>query len=64
MLCAVSLLDPVYTGKAVTGMLDLMDKGYFTEGENILLLHTGGTLALFPYRGPILDHIAGRARSP
>jgi D-cysteine desulfhydrase family pyridoxal phosphate-dependent enzyme len=52
------LLDPVYTGKAATGMVDLMDKGYFTEGENILMLHTGGTPALFPYRGPILEHLA------
>ncbi|MHC4356573.1 MAG: pyridoxal-phosphate dependent enzyme, partial [Planctomycetota bacterium] len=52
------LLDPVYTGKAATGMVDLMAKNYFTEGETILFLHTGGTPALFPYRAPILEHLA------
>jgi 1-aminocyclopropane-1-carboxylate deaminase/D-cysteine desulfhydrase-like pyridoxal-dependent ACC family enzyme len=44
------LLDPVYTGKAMAGMVDLIDQGYFGEQENILFLHTGGTPALFPYR--------------
>jgi D-cysteine desulfhydrase family pyridoxal phosphate-dependent enzyme len=48
------LLDPVYTGKAMTGFLDLARKGYFAE-ENVIFLHTGGTPALFPYRGGILD---------
>jgi len=43
-------LDPVYTGKAMAGMLDLIKKEYFKEGENIVFLHTGGTPALFPYR--------------
>lgn len=47
------LLDPVYTGKAMTGMLDLMEKNYFADGENIVFLHSGGTPALFPYRGQI-----------
>ena len=49
------LLDPVYTGKAMAGMVDLMDNGYFNEGESILFLHTGGTPALFPYRDQITD---------
>jgi len=52
------LLDPVYTGKAMTGLIDLIQKGYFREGENILFLHTGGTPALFPYKSRILDHLA------
>ncbi len=47
------LLDPVYTGKAMAGMIDLMEQGYFREDENILFLHTGGTPALFPYRDKI-----------
>jgi 1-aminocyclopropane-1-carboxylate deaminase/D-cysteine desulfhydrase-like pyridoxal-dependent ACC family enzyme len=49
------LLDPVYTGKSAAGMLDLMDRGYFGQGENILFVHTGGTPALFPYRAEIMD---------
>lgn len=43
------LLDPVYTGKAMVGLIDLIDKGYFKKGENILFLHTGGTPSLFSY---------------
>jgi D-cysteine desulfhydrase family pyridoxal phosphate-dependent enzyme len=51
------LLDPVYTGKAMVGMLDLMNKDYFADGENIVLLHSGGTPALFPYRGQITSSL-------
>jgi D-cysteine desulfhydrase family pyridoxal phosphate-dependent enzyme len=51
------LLDPVYTGKSMSGLLDLIQKGYFREGANILFLHTGGTPALFPYRGEIVEHL-------
>lgn len=35
-------LDPVYTGKTFFGVIDLVHKGYFTEGSTILLIHTGG----------------------
>lgn len=35
-------LDPVYTGKMVFGVMDLISKGYFPEGSKILLIHTGG----------------------
>lgn len=40
------LLDPVYTGKAFYGMIDLCRKDYF-KGENVLFIHTGGSPALF-----------------
>ena len=43
------LLDPVYTGKTMDGMLDLMQKGYFDGCKNILFVHTGGSPALFAY---------------
>jgi D-cysteine desulfhydrase family pyridoxal phosphate-dependent enzyme len=52
------LLDPVYTGKCMNGLLDLSEKGYFGEGE-VVFLHTGGTPALFPYRNGILGGIRG-----
>jgi D-cysteine desulfhydrase family pyridoxal phosphate-dependent enzyme len=52
------LLDPVYTGKAMAGFLDLAGKGFFSE-ENVVFLHTGGTPALFPYREGILDGLGG-----
>lgn len=36
------LLDPIYTGKMIFGVMDLIDKDYFTENSSILLIHTGG----------------------
>lgn len=54
------LLDPVYTGKAMAGLLDLCARGYFRPGENVVFLHTGGTPALFPYRRGILEHLGRR----
>lgn len=44
------LLDPVYTGRAFGGLLDLIRRGTFHPGENILFWHTGGTTALFGKR--------------
>lgn len=41
------LLDPVYTGRAAAGMIDLIRKGFFTKDETVLFLHTGGQPALF-----------------
>jgi 1-aminocyclopropane-1-carboxylate deaminase len=35
-------LDPVYTGKMMFGLFDLMKQGYFPEGAKILAIHTGG----------------------
>ena len=41
------LLDPVYTGRAAAGLIDLIRKGYFKREETVLFWHTGGTPALF-----------------
>ena len=43
------LLDPVYTGKAMAGLIDLAHKGFFKKDENVLFLHTGGSPALYAY---------------
>jgi 1-aminocyclopropane-1-carboxylate deaminase/D-cysteine desulfhydrase-like pyridoxal-dependent ACC family enzyme len=51
------LLDPVYTGRAMVGLIDLVEKDYFKKGDNIVFWHTGGTPALFPYREKILDYL-------
>lgn len=48
------LLDPVYTGKAMFGLMDLIQSGDL-GGEDIVFLHTGGTPALFPYREGLLS---------
>ncbi len=44
------LLDPVYSGKGAAGLIDLVRKGQFEKGENIVFIHTGGAQALFGYR--------------
>jgi D-cysteine desulfhydrase family pyridoxal phosphate-dependent enzyme len=41
-------IDPVYTGKAITALIDLVKKGYFRKEDKIVFFHTGGTAALFP----------------
>ena len=43
------LLDPVYSGKVMAGLIDLIRKGHFPEGSNVLFLHTGGSPALYAY---------------
>jgi D-cysteine desulfhydrase family pyridoxal phosphate-dependent enzyme len=41
------LLDPVYTGRAAGGLVDLVRQGFFDEEATVLFWHTGGTPALF-----------------
>jgi len=43
------LFDPVYSGKALAGMIDLVENGSFDAAGNIVFLHTGGSAALFAY---------------
>jgi L-cysteate sulfo-lyase len=43
------LLDPVYTGKGMAGLIDLIRKGWFKKGQNIVFIHTGGSVGLFGY---------------
>jgi 1-aminocyclopropane-1-carboxylate deaminase/D-cysteine desulfhydrase-like pyridoxal-dependent ACC family enzyme len=49
------LLDPVYTGRAAGGMIDLIRKGFFSPDDRVLFWHTGGMPALFAekYRGVV-----------
>jgi D-cysteine desulfhydrase len=49
------LLDPVYTGKAMAGLVDLVRRGYFNADENILFVHTGGSPALYAYLDAFRD---------
>lgn len=41
------LFDPVYTGKGIAGLFDLCRKGVWGEDENVVFLHTGGSVGLF-----------------
>jgi len=51
------LLDPVYTGRAAAGMIDLIRQGFFDPTETVLFWHTGGGPALFArkYQDRLLD---------
>lgn len=49
------LMDPVYTGKAMAGLIDLVRRGHFSPEEKILFVHTGGSPALYAYMADILD---------
>ena len=42
-------LDPVYTGKAMSGLIDLISKGHFSRKDTVLFIHTGGVAADFAY---------------
>lgn len=44
------LLDPVYTGKAMAGLIGLVRRGHFAKGDNVLFVHTGGSPALYAYQ--------------
>ena len=48
------LLDPVYSGKGMAGLIGMIRKGDFMKGQKILFLHTGGSVALFAYEKEIL----------
>lgn len=50
------LFDPVYTGKAMAGLIDLVRKGYFKESDSILFVHTGGSPALYAYASDVFDN--------
>jgi D-cysteine desulfhydrase len=54
------LLDPVYTGKAAAGLVDLVRSGFFPPGSNVLFLHTGGAPSLYHYL-PIDNSVVGIA---
>ncbi|MDT8902998.1 D-cysteine desulfhydrase [Anaeroselena agilis] len=43
------LLDPVYTGKAMAGLIGLARQGFFEKNAKVLFVHTGGSPALFAY---------------
>ena len=44
------LLDPVYSGKAMAGLVGLTRRGQFKRGQRVLFVHTGGSPALYAYQ--------------
>ncbi|MCK4386394.1 MAG: pyridoxal-phosphate dependent enzyme, partial [candidate division Zixibacteria bacterium] len=49
------ILDPVYTGKAMYGLVDQLKKERFSKKDKILFLHTGGGFGLFPIKRRFFD---------
>jgi L-cysteate sulfo-lyase len=52
------LLDPVYSGKGMAGLIDLCRKGHFKKGQNVVFLHTGGSVGLYGYRHAFKEAIS------
>ncbi len=48
------ILDPVYTGKAMSGLIDLVRQGRFTPKDTIIFVHTGGAPSIFAYAKELL----------
>lgn len=58
------LLDPVYTGKVMAGLIGEARRGAIGAGERVLFLHTGGLPSLHVYEGVLLGRRAGTDIAP
>jgi len=47
--------DPVYTGRALRGLFDLIDKGHFGPDDTVLFWHTGGSSGLFGRASELIE---------
>jgi 1-aminocyclopropane-1-carboxylate deaminase/D-cysteine desulfhydrase-like pyridoxal-dependent ACC family enzyme len=54
------LLDPIYSGKAMAGLIDDVRKKKYRDDEHVVFIHTGGTPALFAYHDDLVRGIAKR----
>ncbi len=54
------LLDPVYTGKTMAGLIDLIQQGYFKKDDKVLFIHSGGTPALYAYTSAFNNMRSGK----
>jgi 1-aminocyclopropane-1-carboxylate deaminase/D-cysteine desulfhydrase-like pyridoxal-dependent ACC family enzyme len=57
------VLDPVYTAKAMIGLIDMIRKGEIGRSDTVVFFHTGGTPALFPNRDKIVTFLQGETQS-
>jgi L-cysteate sulfo-lyase len=49
------LLDPTYSGKTFSVLLDMLRRGDFGADEHVVFLHTGGAVSLFGYPELVAD---------
>lgn len=47
------IVDPVYTGRALAGLIDLVNRGVIAKGESVVFIHTGGTPGIFAYKNKL-----------
>ena len=52
------LLDPVYSGKGMAGLIDLCWRDVFTRDEDVVFVHSGGSAALFAYTERFIENPA------
>jgi L-cysteate sulfo-lyase len=52
------LLDPVYSGKAMAGLIDLIRTGVIGADKTVVFLHTGGAVGLFGYNSFLEANLA------
>lgn len=50
------LIDPVYTAKAFSGVIDYVKQGRIASDSSVTFIHTGGAPALFAYSSELIDH--------
>lgn len=50
------LLDPVYTAKAMSGVIDQIRQGVISKDSTVVFVHTGGNPALFAYQPELVEH--------
>jgi 1-aminocyclopropane-1-carboxylate deaminase/D-cysteine desulfhydrase-like pyridoxal-dependent ACC family enzyme len=53
------ILDPVYSGKAFAGLLDLIRRAHFKESDEVVFLHTGGTAGLWAFADQLVYRYGG-----
>jgi D-cysteine desulfhydrase/L-cysteate sulfo-lyase len=53
------LLDPIYSGKAMAGLIDHARRGRLGSGDTVVFVHTGGLPALFAWKDEILAGLSG-----
>ena len=58
------LLDPVYSGKMLSGFLAHCREGRWSGEQSVLLLHSGGVPTIFAYHEPIAAHLRNRGLLP
>ena len=54
---AIHILDPVYTGKAMAGLIDHIKKGLISKEIPVVFIHTGGTPLIFQHANELQENL-------